>query len=150
MYSKLFDIMRNQINAKRCRSAWDRGVRLYALELIDSMEERSQWDVEPFPYTLKECRRWMLNGAADWQQYSEGGCSLCYDVDIAKRLCTPSELKKTDNGRKAPNARESWIDVQTRALYQAAARVEDAHEVAAQYVVFEAQMDLMLDAEANV
>ena len=62
----------------------------------------------------------MLNGAGSWEQFSEGGCSLCYDGQIAERLCAPWELRKTDNGRKDPNPRENWIAVQTRALYQAA------------------------------
>ena len=129
----MFEFMRSQINAKRCRSAWDRGVREYALELIDSMEELAQWD-DDLPCNLKACRRWMLNGAMDWTQYSEGGCALIYNKDIAERLCTPSELKKTDNGRKAPNPRESWIDVQARALYQAAMKVERAFEAAMQFL----------------
>lgn len=127
----MFDFMRSQINAKRCRSAWDKGVRLYALELIDSLEERAQWEGAN-PATVKECKRWALNGAMDWTQYSEGGCSLVYDRQIAERLCTASELKKTDNGRKEPNARESWIDVQTRALYQAWMHVEHACAAALQ------------------
>ena len=61
----------------------------------------------------------LLNGASDWSQYSWGGCSLIYDGDIAERLCTPSELKKTRNGERRPNSREDWLDVQARALYQA-------------------------------
>ena len=56
-------------------------------------------------------------------QYSWGGCSLCYDVDIAARLCTPSELRKTRNGERRPNGREEWLDVQTRAIHQAANRI---------------------------
>ena len=68
----------------------------------------------------------MLNGADNWRQYSEGGCALCYDGQIAERLCAPWELRKTDNGRKDPNPRESWIDVQSRALFQAAQLVLDA------------------------
>lgn len=79
---------------------------------------------------MNELRRWMLNGAADWSQYSEGGCALIYNGDIARRLCTPSELRKTDNGRKDPNARESWIDCQSRALYQAARLIESVIESA--------------------
>ena len=65
----------------------------------------------------------LLNGAKDWSQYSWGGCSLIYDPDIASRLCCPSELKKTRNGERRPNSREEWLDVQARALYQAANRV---------------------------
>lgn len=127
----MFDFMRSQINAKRCRSAWDKGVRLYALELIDSLEEIAQYEGEQ-PTNTRELERWMLNGASSWQQYSEGGCSLCYNCQIAERLCTASELKKTDNGRKDPNARETWIDCQARALYQAAERVTRAYLAAQQ------------------
>lgn len=127
----MFDFMRNQINAKRCRSAWEKGVRLYALELIDSIEEAAEWEGEQ-PANERELKRLALNGAADWQQYSEGGCSLIYNKQIAERLCTASELKKTDNGRKDPNARESWIDCQARALYQAWIKVSRAFQAAQQ------------------
>ena len=71
----------------------------------------------------KKVRAALLNGAADWSQYSWGGCSLIYDGDIAERLCCPSELKKTRNGERRPNSREEWLDVQARALFQAANRV---------------------------
>lgn len=127
----MFEFMRNQINAKRCRSAWDKGVRLYALELIDSLEERAQWD-DDLPTNSRQLDRWMLNGASSWNEYSEGGCSLIYNRDIAERLCTASELKKTDNGRKRPNPGEDWIDCQARALYQAAERVRGAFLAAQQ------------------
>lgn len=60
-----------------------------------------------------------LNGARDWKQASEGGSWLIYNEDIAERLCSPSELKKTAGGRRRPSARESWLDVQARALHQA-------------------------------
>ena len=71
----------------------------------------------------KKVRAALLNGAADWSQYSWGGCSLIYNSDIAERLCNPSELKKTRNGERRPNSREEWLDVQARALFQAANRV---------------------------
>ena len=127
----MFEFMRNQINAKRCRSAWEKGVSLYALEMIDSVEENAQYAGKN-PVNALELRNLALNGASDWKQYSEGGCTLVYNRQIAERLCTASELKKTDNGRKDPNPRESWIDVQTRALYQAWERVRRAYEAAQQ------------------
>lgn len=127
----MFDFMRNQINAKRCRSAWDKGVRLYALELIDSIEENAQYAGKN-PINALELRYLALNGASSWRQYSEGGCSLIYDRQIAERLCTASELKKTSNGCKAPNKRETWLEVQARALLQAWLRVEKAYEAARQ------------------
>ena len=65
----------------------------------------------------------MLNGARDWNAYSWGGSALIYDGDIAERLCTPSELKRTRHGERRPNSREEWLDTQARALYQACNRV---------------------------
>ena len=59
----------------------------------------------------------------DWLEYSEGGCALVYDEDIAERLCTPSELKKKKGGRLQPNSRETWIEIQARALYKAASLI---------------------------
>ena len=60
-----------------------------------------------------------MNGAENWKEYSYGGCALCYDHDIAKHYCTPSELKKTKEGMRNPNSQETWLDVQARALHQA-------------------------------
>lgn len=94
------------------RSAWKRGVYDYALMLL---ENRS--DLEDFHTNgLKEE---LLNGARNWCAYSYSGCACIYDSDIAERLCTPSELKRREYGRLRPNSREEWLDVQTRALYQA-------------------------------
>lgn len=127
----MFDFMRNQINAKRCRSAWDKGVRLYALELVDSLEERAQYEGRN-PADVVEVTAWAQNGAENWRAYSYGGLALIYDGDIAERLCTASELKKTRNGERRPNSIETWLDVQTRALFQAAALVRLAYLAAQQ------------------
>lgn len=62
----------------------------------------------------------LKNGADSWGQYSRDGSALVYDDDIAERLCTPSELKRKHGGKLAPNKRETWLDVQSRALFQAA------------------------------
>ena len=100
------------------RNAWKKGVKEYADELLDNLEEKAQY-YERLPRNEKELKEWLLNGAMDWEDYSYGGCSLIYDGDIAERLCNPSELKKKGDGRIAPNSQESWLDVQTRALHQA-------------------------------
>lgn len=97
---------------RNARSAWKRGVYDYALMLLDN-----RYDVEDFHAEgLKEV---LLNGVRDWKKYSYGGCACIFDSDIAERLCTPSELKRCDYGRLRLNSREGWMDVQTRALYQA-------------------------------
>lgn len=111
-----------ELEAQKDRSAWGRGVNAYALELLEELRERAAYEGRN-PEPGKECREWMLNGAQDWAQYSWGGSSLIYDGDIAERLCTPSELKKTRNGERRPNSREEWLDTQARALNQACNRV---------------------------
>ena len=120
--------IREKVNACKARSAWDRGVLIYANELLDEIAENIEHgyyheDNLEAPKMLDEM---MLNGARDWDQYSYGGCSLVYDGDIAERLSTPSELKKTRNGELQPNMRETWLDVQARALYQAARKIRNA------------------------
>jgi len=95
------------------QSAWSKGVELYAAELREFLAENN------LPATKEN----LLNGAKDWSQYSYGGSALIYDADIAERLCSPSELKKKKGGDLPPNSRESWLDVQARALSQAARRV---------------------------
>ena len=100
------------ITATPARSAWRRGVKAYALELIEGV------DVEPA--SVADLKKELLNGARTWKEYSDGGCALIYDADIAERLCAPSEYAKTRQGGRAPNSRETWLDVQARALGQAA------------------------------
>jgi len=110
---KTIQEIRESIQASKSNSAWSRGVKAYALELLEDMGEGAAFYGSPADW------KDLLNGALDWKQYSWVGCSLIYDSDIAERLCCPSELKKTDNGNRRPNTREEWLDVQTRALHQA-------------------------------
>ena len=120
--------IRNHLTKTKDRSAWKKGVTIYALEILDDLEEQIDggYLTEEIFESPKLLDKAMLNGAQNWYQYSWGGCSLIYDGDIAKRLCTPSELKRTNNGEKRPNSGEEWLDVQTRALYQAARKIRVA------------------------
>lgn len=106
--------LRKAIEDEKTRSAWDNGKKVYALELLEDFPEDQEFYASPAD------KKALLNGADDWSQYSWGGCSLIYNADIAERLCTPSELKKTRHGERRPNSREEWLDTQARALYQAA------------------------------
>ncbi len=98
-------------------SKWTTGVNEYAEELKEFLAENN----------LEATEKNMLNGAMDWTQYSYGGCSLIYDYDIAERLATLSEIKSRTrkDGSLNPNAnaRETWLDVQARALYQASRKI---------------------------
>ena len=94
---------------RKARSAWSRGVLLYADELLDNILDNGK---------ITEAR--LLNGARNWKEYSEGGCSLIYNEAICHRLCAPWEVKRKRGGDLPPNRHETWLDVQARALYQAA------------------------------
>lgn len=108
----------------RARSYWGRAVAKTAAELVT--ETASGYNTDKLPADPAELEKMLLNGATDWNHFSWGGCWHCYDSDIAAAFCSPSELKKTDNGNRRPNAREEWLDVQARALRQAAILVKDA------------------------
>ena len=125
-----FQKIRRQVKKSAGRSAWSKGVTRYALSFLDDLQDWNYTgrDIAPVA-SAKICNREMLrktllNGAEDWNHYSWGGCSFVYDEDIAEQLCNPSELKKTDNGRRRPTAREDWFDVQARALFQACIRLQ--------------------------
>lgn len=132
---QIIDEARQAIEERKERSAWGRGLKVYASELLDGLEDGisggyiDAGDLRARPMVEKA----MLDGADDWSAYSLGGSALCYDGDIAERLCSPSELKKTRNGERRPNSRENWLDVQARALYQAARRVKIAIADAAKH-----------------
>lgn len=98
-------------------SKWAQGVKDYTEELLEFLDENK----------LEPTKENMLNGARDWSEYSYGGSSLIYDIDIAERLATPSEIKsrtrKDGSFNQMANSRETWLDVQARALSQACSRV---------------------------
>ena len=120
--------IRKELDGMNQRSAWKRGVNEYAQGFVDDLEEWTEGGyitLEDIQNT-KKLENILLNGANNWSHYSWSGCSLCYNYQIAERLCSPSELKKTRNGMRDPNSREGWLDVQARALAQAYWRVRKA------------------------
>ena len=118
MKTKLEKIQSNIETIASERSAWARGVKDYALELLENLESNPSL-IDDFNEGMPIRERDLLNGASDWFEYSYGGCSSIYNEDIAERLCTPSELKKTRHGERNPNANEDWMQCQARALGQA-------------------------------
>lgn len=96
-------------------SVWNRGVRKYAKELLEKARDNG--------ITERPTREQLLNGASSWQEYSFAGCSLISPRDICARLATPSEQRAKKNGELPPNKRETWLDVQARALHQACALI---------------------------
>lgn len=116
--------IRQKILAIRPRSAWHRAVVSDAVDLVDSLS------CSKIPNNWKDLKKALLNGAADWSAYSYGGCALAYDEDIARHYCTPSELRKVTHKdgtiSERANAQENWLDVQARALWQAANLIRQA------------------------
>lgn len=105
------------------------GLFSFALDILDDLKQAADHEGEALQLdgaNFEQFENVALNGAENWQEFSRGGLALIYDGDIAKRLCTRTELKKTNDGEKQPNSRETWLDVQARALYQAARLVYKA------------------------
>lgn len=125
---KSIESIRDIITATNPRSAWNKGVKEYALELLDDLEDTIAYTGET-PCNASMLEKAMLNGARSWTEYSWGGCSLIYEGFIASRLCTATELKLTKNGQKRPNRSEMWHDVQARALHQASSLIVRYAEV---------------------
>jgi hypothetical protein len=100
------------LESHNARSAWSKGVKSYAIDLVDGLED-----------CVNITKEKLLNGASSWSDYSYGGCALIYDADIAEALCTPSELKARRGGERQPSKHSTWLDVQTRALQQASSLI---------------------------
>lgn len=116
-----------KLNTVKTRSAWDKGVLGYALEIVENYAPEDVTSVDDV-LNYRRDKHESLYSVAKWQ--SEGGCFEIYDEDIAERLCTPSELRRCTHKdgrlRDMANARESWLDVQTRAVFQAYNKIQAA------------------------
>ena len=106
----------DKLKAVKCRSAWNKGVKEYAYMLLDNIFSHSDYKSIT---NCKSLHEELVDGKKNWHQFSWEGYALAYDEDIAKTLCSPSELKKCKNGMLRPNKKEQWLDVQARALFQA-------------------------------
>ena len=124
-YLKEILIKKIELEYEYARSHWRRGVIDTALDLIDDIDGEDLLKVF-LPSTRRERREILLGEYQDEKKYSYDGNMLCYDTQIAKRYCTPSELKKKKGGILKPNKKESWLDVQARAIYQAIVLIDDA------------------------
>lgn len=100
------------------RSKWGHGVKDTALALLDSLDMPKT----VLPGHFESRRALLLNGADNWWEYSYRGRALVYNVDIAARFFTTSEIRRyMADGHDASMAfrGESMLDLQARALRQA-------------------------------
>ncbi len=142
-YAILIAVLNTIKNQKPARSHWDRAVMEDAEEMLLEAIDNLRDTPEEAPRDLTALTAELLNVSVrtlrDWggddghngirsiyqcaHESSWGGSRLCYDSDIARHYCTPSELKRTKDGARRPNAREDWLDVQARAIYQALCKI---------------------------
>lgn len=147
-YAILIAVLNTIKNQKPARSKWDRAVMEDAEEMIAEAIDNLRDTPEEAPRDLTALTAELLNVSTrtlrDWgrddgnggikdlykcaHESSWGGSHLCYDSDIARHYCTPSELKRTRDGARRPNAREEWLDVQARAIYQALSKIRGIWE----------------------
>ena len=112
--------IRECLENRPARSAWEEGKNEYALELFE-------WYVKDCKH-LNDCDELseevtetaLLNNAEDWNEYSRSGSSLIYDEDICKRLYPPSKQKAKKYGELPPSKDVTWLELQALALMQAA------------------------------
>lgn len=114
-FAEFIEQLTINLNSRSGRSAWDNGVNAYMFDFLAHVEESFQFD-----NNIIVNEKLLLNGADNWQHYSESGCGLCYENRICARLCPPSVQKAKKGGNLNPNKYETWYDVEARALYQAA------------------------------
>ena len=142
-YTILTAVLTALQSQKPARSRWDRAVIEDATDMLHEAIEDLTDNPDEAPRTLTELTAQLLNVSTStlksWggddgnggirslyqcaKHSSWGGSHLCYDHDIARHYCTPSELKRTKDGQRRPNAREEWLDVQARAIYQAVSKI---------------------------
>ena len=97
------------------RSYWSRGVASLIRDYAEKVLQEHDGEITSARdfYKLWNC------GADSLRDAAYGGSFDIWNYDIAKRLCTPSDLKKSNEGMRSPNKHENWLDVETRAMYQA-------------------------------
>lgn len=83
------------------------GVWEYAVELAETLDE---YDAETLAGVTNGADLWQLlhNGAADWAQYSAGGCSLIYTDGIWERLGARSDEDRAELCQACDDGLQNW------------------------------------------
>lgn len=104
-------IAAERINLKPARSQWAKGVKWYALLLLEIAAEDAEEDEIFLRTQLKEV---LLGGASDFAQLSTGGGRIPFTrAEIEPILCTPSERGKVS----LDNLMTSQARVMAQAFY---------------------------------
>lgn len=117
--AKNIQAVANEVNNTKTRSAWSKGVKAYALDILASFEEWRKWNEENGESVPELEERTALNGADNWRHWAEGASGLAESYAILCRLCPPSEVKKGVRNI-------DWLEVEARAARQAWRMIADA------------------------
>ena len=151
-YTILIEVLTALKNQKPARSHWDRAVIEDGETMIADAIENLKDTPDEAPRDLTQLTAKLLNVSVSTLRYwggddghngirslfqcahesSWGGSHLCYDYDIARHYCTPSELRRTRDGARRPNSQEEWLDVQARAIYQALSKIRHLWSIEAE------------------
>ena len=123
--SKYIDRARVELEAREDQSQYDKGVTLYALDILDTIEEAEHWrfknGIAPYLFiTRMTFQEASLNNAGTWAHYSESGMPLYANWDIIERLYPPSQRDRVYS--KCERGEYDAIYDQARALAEAEAR----------------------------
>lgn len=120
--AKNIQAVANEVNNTTTRSAWSKGVKAYALDILANFEEWRKWNEENGESVPELDERTALNGADNWQHWAAGASGLAESYAILCRLCPPSEIKKGVRNI-------DWLEVEARAARQAWRMIAEAVRV---------------------
>lgn len=90
---------------KKRMPKFKRAILDYCYLLLDDFEDEEEFEEGSLEKKL-------LGGAENWHDYSYSGFAYSYNSRIAEIICTPSQLKKYDYGKKCPKKFGEWCAAQ--------------------------------------
>lgn len=108
---------------EKARGTYQKAIYQYAFELVDNIADNYITTAEELEHleSIANLKERALNGATNWNQYSWGGCSLCYNFDILNRLFCKSIAKKYENADSVRG--RHLLDYQASALARAFCKI---------------------------
>lgn len=108
---------------KHAKGIYQKAICQYAFELVDNIADNYITTADELEHleNITNLKERALNGASDWRQYSWGGCSLCYNYDILRRLFCKSIAKKYENADSVRG--RHLLDWQASALSKAFSKI---------------------------
>lgn len=117
--------LKNKLNEeqKKARGAYNKAIYQYIFELVDNIADNYITTADELEHleNITNLKERALNGAENWTQYSWGGCSLCYNYDILKRLFCKSIVEKYKNADTVRG--RHLLDYQASALSRAFCKI---------------------------